>query len=158
MRRFAVALVLAWSSVLPAPAGARAAKVPKELCLEWTAAADDTDTIILDFVLRPEGSFTTEHATSGRTKYKLYSLHGLAGRGALPDGPFPGISGNAFKSQTSTNVLVNILLISNEGTFTFRVVYPLAPGPNAMTRIAPDGTVTAGFFTRLDCSGVTVGN
>ena len=158
MRRSAFALTLCLASALSA-ASARAVKAPKELCLEWTAGADQTDTITLDFVLRPvPKTFATEHATDGRTQYKLYSLHGLAGRGVLPDGPFPVIAGSAFHSRDGTSLLLGILLISDEGVFTFRGVFPLELGPVAMRRIAPDGTFTAGFFDRLDCSEVTVGN
>ena len=77
MQRIAAALFVIASFVLAA-AGARAAPVPKALCLTWQNNLIQGDNMDLDVVLRPaQGTFRTQHVADGPVKYKLYAVHAL---------------------------------------------------------------------------------
>ena len=157
MQRTAAALVLLASFVLTA-AGARAAPVPKALCLSWQNDLIQGDNVDLDVVLRPaKGAFRTQHVADGAVAYKLYAVHGFAGGGdAIPLGSLPPLAGSAVRRTDGEELELGILMITSAGTSTFRGTYVLGGGEFAMRRIGPDGNSSDGTATELDCSGATV--
>jgi hypothetical protein len=151
----AVALV---ASFVLAAAGARAAPVPKALCLTWQNNQIQGDNVDLDVVLRPApGSFRTEHVTDGPVKYKIYAVHGFAGGGdAIPLGSLPPLAGSAVRRTSGEELELGILMMTSGGTSTFRGTYLLGGGDFPMSRIDPDGNSHEGTAIELDCSEATV--
>ena len=157
MPRTAAAFVLL-ASIALAAAGARAAPVPKALCVTWQNNLIKGDNVVLDVVLRPaKGTFRTEHAADGPVAYKLYAVHGFASGGTgVPLGSLPPLAGSAVRRTDGEELELGILMISSAGTSTFRGTYALGGGEFPMRRIGPDGNSSDGSATELDCSGATV--